>query len=315
MSVMLRRTANNLFWLARYMERLDYVARLLDVAHRMSVLGGTKASSEWRSAIIASGSFEAFDARHDEANPETVTDWLGRDRANPSSLIACLSVARENARAVRGSLTADVWEALNTAFLEAGTLDEGAFAAADLVTTLEWVKRQSTLFNGAYTNTMLRQEPYYFVRLGTFVERADNVVRLLDVKYHVLLPGDAEVGGTIDFYQWISILRAVAARRAYHFLYSERVKPWLVAELLLLRPEMPRSLHACYQQIVAHLDLIAEAQGGRTGPCHQSAGEMLTKLRYGKIDDIFQTGLHEFLTTCVDRSLDLGREIEAFYFS
>ncbi|MCB1883890.1 MAG: alpha-E domain-containing protein [Geminicoccaceae bacterium] len=312
---MLSRTANGLFWLARHMERLDYVARLLDVAQRMSVLGGAKSPSEWTSALAASGSGHAFAAKHGAVTPKAVIDWLARDPDNPSSILSCLATARENARAVRGALTSDMWEALNTAFLDARRFKGGDFEESGLTTTLDWFKMQSLLFNGAYSNTMLRQGPFFFVRLGTFVERADNTARLLDVKYHVLLPSVEEVGGGVDYYQWIAILRAVSARRAYHFVYAERIRPWHVAELLILRQEMPRSLRSCYEQIVAQLDALAEGQGGRVGECHRQAGETHARLRYGRIEAIFQDGLHEFLTESIVRTRALGLEIEDFYFA
>lgn len=312
---MLSRTAGSLYWLARYMERLDYVARLLQVAQRMSALGHSETASEWHSAIAASGSAEGYYAKHAQAEPQLVVDWLARDTDNPSSILCCLAVARQNARAVRGALTVDVWEALNTAFLEARRLPDDAFGPSALNETLDWLKRQATLFTGAYGNTMLRQPAFYFVRLGTFIERADNTARLLDVKYHVLLPRSEEVGGSLDYYHWTAILRAVSARRAYHFIYADRIKPWNVAELLILRPEMPRSLRSCFEQVSLQLDLLAQNYEGRVGECHRLAGELHARVRYGRIEKIFAGGLHEFLTESTDATFELGREIEAFYLT
>jgi uncharacterized alpha-E superfamily protein len=178
---------------------------------------------------------------------------------------------------------------------------------------LEWVKQRSQLFNGAYANTMLRNDAYYFTRLGTFVERADNTARLLDVKYHVLLPRSEGVGGALDYYQWQAILRSVSGLRSYHWVYHDRLKPWLIAELLILRPEMPRSLVSCYDEIVRTLDLLAEAYGGKRGECHRLTGEVYARLRYGRIQDVFQLGLHEFLTEFINRTLILGDEIASLY--
>ena len=169
------------------------------------------------------------------------------------------------------------------------------------------------LFRGAYSSTMLRSDAYWFARLGSHVERADNTARILDVKYHVLLPDYESVGGGLDYHHWTSILRAVSALRAYHWVYRDRVKPWNVAELMILRPEMPRSLRACYDEITSNLDHLGATYGGHYGECHRLAGELHARLRFGRIDNIFQTGLHEFLTEYIDRTLELGDEISDFF--
>ncbi len=240
-------------------------------------------------------------------------DYLVRDADNPSSIYSCLETARRNARAVRTALTVDMWDALNETWYQARQGDRFADGLDDLLGLMEWVKERSLLFNGAYGNTMLRNDAYYFTRLGTFIERADNTARILDVKYHVLLPRGEDVGGAIDYYHWQAILRSVSGLRAYHRVYQDRLKPWLVAELMILRPEMPRSLFSCYDQIARHLDMLADAYGGRRGDCHRTAGELHSRLRFGLIQRIFQAGLHEFLTDFIDQSGILGREINALY--
>jgi uncharacterized alpha-E superfamily protein len=312
---MLSRTADSLFWLARYMERAENIARIMMVGHRMASMARSLGNSgnEWRSTLIAAGCEEGFFAKYTEAEGAAVTDYLVRDPDNPSSIFSCLETARRNARAVRTALTVDMWDALNETWLKARKPDAGTHAPERLMALLEWVKERSLLFNGAYANTMLRNDAYYFTRLGTFIERADNTARILDVKYHVLLPRHEGVGGALDYYHWQAILRSVSALRSYHWVYHDRLKPWLVAELLILRPEMPRSLLSCCEQIVRHLDLLAEAYGGLRGECHRIAGEMHARLRYGRVQDIFQSGLHEFLTEFVDRSVVLGAEISGLY--
>jgi uncharacterized alpha-E superfamily protein len=177
---------------------------------------------------------------------------------------------------------------------------------------LDWVKERSQLFGGAANNTMLRNDAYWFVRLGTFTERADSTARILDMKYNVLLPDYEAIGGTLDYYQWAAILRSVSALRAYHWVYRDRLKPWLIAELLILRPEMPRSLVACLSEIARTLDVLAEAYGVR-GECHRVAGQLHSQLRYGKIEAIFKGGLHEYLTGFIDENALLGREISRQY--
>jgi uncharacterized alpha-E superfamily protein len=312
---MLSRSASNLFWLARYVERMDYLARLLDVAQRMSVLSTSSSVDEWRSAIIAAGCEDGFAALHPQANEDAVVQYLTREAANPSSIMSCLIQARNNARAVRSALSIDVWEAINGAYLDARQFTEATYALDNFPVFIDWVKRQALVFNGAYSNTMLRTDSFYFLRLGTFLERADNTARILDVKYHILLPSFEKVGGSLDYYQWAAILRAVSARRSYHVLYKGRVVPWQVAEMLILRPEMPRSLRACYEQVMQNLDILAGRYEGRVGAPHRHAGEMLARLRYSSVEEIFQTGLHEFLTETIERTLVIGEDVDKFYLS
>ncbi len=304
---MLSRTANNLYWLARYTERMDYVARLLEVGQRMA--GMSRGGEEWRSMLVAAGCEPGFVKKYETISTAAVVDFLFRDPDNPSSVQSCITTARQNARAVRTAITTDMWEALNGTWQESRELFGGGFRPEDLSGATDWVKTRAVLFRGAYSSTMLRSDAYWFARLGSHVERADNTARILDVKYHVLLPDYESVGGGLDYHHWTSILRAVSALRAYHWVYRDRVKPWNVAELMILRPEMPRSLRACYDEITSNLDQLGATYGGRYGECHRLAGELHARLRFGRIDNIFQTGLHEFLTEYIDRTLELGDEI------
>jgi uncharacterized alpha-E superfamily protein len=311
---MLSRTAGTLFWLARYVERAENMARLLDVAMRMSSLphGPSDGPDEWHSAIVAAGCEHSFYAKHERASAETVIDHLARDLDNPSSILACFETARQNGRSVRTALTVDMWEAVNATWLEMRRLPKEEFTPARVGRVLDRVKERSLLFGGAVGATMLRSDAYWFSRLGTFVERADNTARILDVKFHVLLPQAEPVGGSVDYYQWTAILRSVSALRAYHWVYRDRIKPWLVAELLILRPEMPRSLMSCLGEISRQLEVLGQAYGTR-GECHRLAGELEARLRFGRIDAIFQSGLHEFLTDFIDKSTVLGDEIGRHY--
>ncbi len=314
---MLSRTAENLFWLARYKERAENIARLLSVAHRMASLSRSLGSpgNEWHSALIASGCEPGFFARHGEATAEAVLDYLMRDPDNPSSIISCLETARRNARAVRTALTTDMWEAINETWRDGRERRAESLDPERAVAFLEWVKQRSLTFSGAYRDTMLRNDAFWFIHLGTMLERADNTARILDVKYHVLLPETQRVGGSLDYYQWQSILQTVSAKRSYHWIYHDRLKPWLVAELLILRPEMPRSLVSCYATVTEMLASIAEHNGHRRGECHRLAERIHARLQAGRIEDIFQTGLHEYLTEFIDDTAVLGREIGSFYLN
>ena len=310
---MLSRTADSLYWLARELERAESIVRLLDVGIHMSSNPLAEASaSEWHSTVLASGCEPGFYAKYDQATSENVIDFLIRDPDNPSSIFSCIETARQNARAVRTALTSDMWDAVNATWLDARSFQQQDFALHGVRRLLDWVKERSQLFSGAMANTMLRRDGFWFARLGTFIERADNTARILDVKYNILLPDYQSVGGTLDYYQWNAILRAVSARRSYHWIYRTRLQPWSIAELLILRPEMPRSLCSCFNEITWYLDALAEAYGTR-GECHRLAGQMDARLRYGKIDEVFQIGLHEFLTEFIDFNVDLGSEISQQY--
>ncbi len=309
---MLARAADSLFWLARYMERMENLARLIEAAQLMAGLSGE--AEEWKSALTAAGVSKNYYALHDDVTPQTASLYLCCAPENPSSILSCLDKARVNARAMRTALTRDMWDAVNEAWLEARVMGPAHFAPELLPDTLDWVRTVSTRFSGAYQTTMLRNEIYWFTRLGAFLERADNTARILDVKYHLLLPQESSgIGGMLDYYQWTSVLRAVSAVRAYQWVYREEVKPWNVAELLMLRPEMPRSLRNCYDEITSCLDEISKLHGGRRGECHRQAGAIAAELRYGRIADIFQTGLHEHLTALIDRTDELGAQISRFY--
>ncbi|MBD8525120.1 alpha-E domain-containing protein [Pseudomarimonas arenosa] len=305
---MLARIAENLFWLSRYMERADYLARLLQVAGHMSaVRPDADSDSEWQSAIVAAGAKDSFFPER-QANEASVVDYLAFDPANTSSIVSCIETARRNARAVRTALTREMWEAVNGTWLELRDFKRG-LEQDSAIEFLEWVKARVGLFQGVYANTMLRMDGFHFARLGQFLERADNTARLLDVKYHVRLPRVEDVGGVVDYYQWLAILRVVAARRAYRVLFQGKVQPPQVAELLILRPEFPRSLLFCYQRITEHLDRIEGQDPKRVAEAKQAAHGLHVQLRYGSIETVMEQGLHEYLSDIVDRTAELGGEI------
>lgn len=311
---MLARTAENLFWLARYLERADYLARLLQVAGSMSAVRvDADATSEWESAIVASGSRDGFFDKHDEATPAHVVAYLAFDKDNPSSIVNCIETARRNARTVRTALTSDMWEAVNSSWMELRDFDPAAMDDDRLAEFLDWVKARTSLVHGVYASTMLRREGFHFTRIGQFLERADNTARLLDVKYHVRLASPEDVGGVVDYYQWLAILRVVGARRAYRVLFKGRVEPARVAELLILRGEFPRSLAFCFEQITMNLDGIGTNDPALTAEASRLAHTRYSELRFGNIDQIFEDGLHEYLSNVILGCEELGAEIAKGY--
>jgi uncharacterized alpha-E superfamily protein len=313
---MLSRTADNLFWLARYTERADFVARILDATTRFASLptsyGG--AGNTWESALASAGSDETFRGLYTVTNEDTVRDFLAFSAANPSSIRNCLESARTNARAVRTALTTEMWEAINGAWLEFKRFDGRSMSREEFARFLEWVKSLSLLFEGSAHRTMLRNDAYWFTRLGLAMERADNTARIIDVKYHVLLPETERVGGSLDYFQWTTILREVSALTAYHWVYRDSVKPVRVADLLILNRQMPRSLASCYETVVRHLDLIADAYG-RRGPSQRLASATLARLDDLAIEEIFRQGLHEFIEDFIVENNRLGSAVAEQYLT
>jgi uncharacterized alpha-E superfamily protein len=311
---MLSRTADNLYWLSRYVERAEYLARILEVTQRLTTLpiAYSGETNEWESAVATAGCAGAFSADYSEANEETVTEFLCFSTANPSSIRNCFEMARTNARAVRTALTMEMWDAINGTWLQLKRFGNGPTSREEFIRFLRWVQEASLRFDGRAYRTMLRNDAYWFSRLGLYQERADNTARILDVKFHLLLPTNERVGGPLDYFQWAAILRSVSALTAYHWVYKESVKPWLIADLLMLKDEMPRSLASCYGNLVQNLDYIAQAYG-RQGPAQRQARAVRTKLQNSRMDDIFQKGLHEFIGEFISSNNRLGAAITEQY--
>ena len=306
---MLSRSAEDLYWMARYMERAENTARVIEVSNRMSVLPTAEGSESlhWRPALEIGPDPGSFFERYGEATPENVIRYMALDRDNPSSIYCCVRAARENARAERTSITGEMWESLNATWLEIQGLRQESLEAWGFRKFFDWIKERSHLFRGVTVGTMLRDDGFQFIRLGTFLERADNTARILDVKYHVLLPTPQAVGGAVDYYQWGALLRSVGSFTAYRKVYHDAITPPRVAELLILNPAMPRSLRSCCDLTVATLDRLV---GERRLECGRLAAEIHAGLRFGRIEAIFHDGLHEFLDDFVLRNNRLGRQIQ-----
>ncbi len=310
---MLSRTADSLYWLGRYAERAGNVARGLQASLRMASLGGAlgSASQEWQGLVTAAGGKEGFAKKHGAATGEAAIHWLTLDADNPSSIANCIESGRRNARAVRTAVTADMWEAINETWLEFRRMDGGTIQGDRLPGFLDWVKSRTLLFNGAAADTMLRGEAWRFTHLGTMLERADNTARLLDVRHRVFEP-DARQDAAAHA-QCQAVLRAVASLRAYQHVYRARLTPALVAELLILKPELPRSLIACYRRVDQVLDRISIDAGGRRGEANDVVAALHQRLVAAKIDDIVDQGVHAFITEIIGINLALGVQIADTY--
>ncbi|MEM1148955.1 MAG: alpha-E domain-containing protein [Pseudomonadota bacterium] len=301
---MLSRVAENLFWIGRYAERAENIARLADAARRMVTLPeqfGRSATNEWSSVLIAAGARDRLGEDIETAGEDVAIGHLIFDDSNPSSVRNCFKRARENARAVRATLTQESWEALNTAWREMRDLSAEDARGAKLLDVLDWIKAKSAIFRGSTHGTMLRGDGHSFVRMGVAIERIDSTARLLDVKYHVLLPSVDDVGSVEDHYQWLSLLQAASAQRAYFFATQSDVTAKGVAEFLILNQRFPRS-------IVFNLILADEAVKdletfyGQPSLCRDPIRQSVIQMSSLTIDQVFESGLHEFLTDVIEQN-------------
>jgi len=363
---MLSRTADHLFWMARYIERAENTARMLDVTLTTSLLPQSAVQAErgWRAMLGISELQPSFDAVHPTLSVNAVLDFMVRDPGNPSSIAACLQAARENARAVRGSLTTDVWETHNYTWLQLQSQLREGLLERDPKQFFEWVKFRSHLTRGVTIGTMLKDEAFYFTRLGTFLERADNTARILDVKFHDLgdeagaaaagepardprstgdtqvpapavvapspsptqfqtqsqtqsqsqspavapAPGSGAVGSPqyLDYYYWAAVLRSVSAFEIYRRVYRDVITPMRVAELLILRRDMPRSLAASVDEVCGNLEQVKNDRSGETA---RRAGLLRAELQFGRVEELLANGTHAFLTRFLERVNDIGHRI------
>ena len=292
---MLSRTADHLYWMARYTERAENVARMLDVNSRMSLLPQTPEQIEqgWGAVLGINGLQDAYRDLHGTVTPEKVVRYMVFDRDNPSSIYSCLYASRENIRAVRGSVTSEMWEMQNSTWLEFRALKPEKVLGSDIGEMFEWVKHRSHLSRGVTVGTMLQDEAFRFIRLGSFLERADNTARILDVKYQAIELGAKEGDAAAEYYQWSALLRSVSGFEAYRKVYRDLITPRRVAELLVLRADMPRSLARSMKEVYTNLCEVANSQSGET---ERRGGELYSSLRFGRIEDIFDVGLHDYLT-------------------
>ena len=316
---MLSRVANSLYWMSRHIERAENTARLLDVTYRMSLLPyrilepGQSWAEPWALPLVITGVATAYYERYPGTlSPEDVLRFMVLDSANPSSIYACIQSARENARTARGTITSEMYEDINAFWLELRDHDYDGLRTRGVSGFFEWVKTRSHQFRGVTFGTSLRDEGYSFIRLGTFSERADNTARLLDVKYHTLLPSAADVGGAVDYYQWGALLRSLSAFDSYRKVYRDVITPMRVAELLVLRDDVPRSLHACMNEIYEILRDVCDASSREP---ERLAGEIHAQLHYGRTEQIITFGLHEYLMSFLGKLSLLNDEVNRHFLA
>ena len=298
-TIMLSRVAHSLYWMSRYIERAENVARLLDVNLQFLADFQDVAPTElntWESLILSSGEEELFADLHATTDSHTVTEFLAFDLRNPGSILSSVYAARENARMIRDQISLEMWETINELYL---------FLTANRTTDV-WeaspqeffakINRASHLFQGLTASTYSRSEGWEFIEFGKYLERADKTTRILDVKYHILLPSATDVGGALDTAQWQAVLRSASALEAYRRYYVREILAWKAAEFLVFSDSFPRSLHFCAAQIDEFLRRILGETGTRPrSPAARASRRLLADLQSLTITDVLDQGLHEFL--------------------
>lgn len=310
---MLGRTANDIFWMSRYLERAENTARLLEAGFRMALTRGAEAASEeWRSVITTLGKNLSYSAKYEDFSGQKVCNFVLRDPDNGDNVLSMFEVARNNARQSRSSITQEVWEAVNEGFMQLREKLKRSVRENDLGEVLAAIRRNATLVRGATYGSMLRNETYNFARAGTFLERADNTARILDVKYYLLLPSLAYIGTSLDTSQWDTVLRSVSGERAYHWLNSGRMEPKSITDFLILDRRFPRSLAFCYGQLRENLVSLA-SQHGEEGKSNRIICEADQRLGETPIGDILNRGLHQFLLQFIADNQALASAIAQDY--
>lgn len=301
---MLSRTADHLYWMSRYLERAENTARFLEVANRLSLTSGDR-DSIWQPVLTIAGGLEDYRAARGTVSRNGVLSWAVLEPGNPSSILQSLRFARENAHAVRSVIPNELWESVNASWLDMRGMDGTRLADQGLTAFCDWVKERAHLCRGISYGTMVRDEPYHFLRLGTFLERADNTARLLGVRAKGVT-ADSRGNNPIDQLHWAAVLRSVGAFKAYRTLLKSEINPAGAAEMLILMHEMPRSLHACMDMVSDILGILAQGY-----ECTRLAGAAHAALHWGRLDTLLGRGLDRFVERFLIDNNALGAQIHA----
>ncbi|MDD9922301.1 MAG: alpha-E domain-containing protein [Boseongicola sp.] len=306
---MLGKTANGLFWMYRYIERAENIARLIETGQRIALTRLNQSDDEWRSILQSAGAEYGFDDTYSELTKDNAIDWMLRSTSNPSSILSCVAAARQNARLVRTAITGDVWEAMNAGHMKAKNMLARKVNESELPVTLRRLREHTAMVRGTTHGTMLRNEIYDFCRLGTFLERADNTARILDVKYYVLLPSSSAVGTSLDNIQWETILRSLSARGGFRMTYGANAGPREIAKFLILDQRMPRSLAFCTSKLCSNLSYLSNEMPDAC-KAMETAEKLRDTLNAASVDRILDEGLHEFLQEAQMQFANIAQQIE-----
>lgn len=306
---MLGKTANGLFWMSRYLERAENTARLIETGQRLALTRTNARDDEWSSVLLSASMLQGYEAAGHELTRDSAINWMLRDTSNPSSIRSCIEAARQNARTVRTAITGEVWEAINATYMMSCDLLARKVSERDLPETLRRLRQNTALVRGMVHGTMMRNESYDFLRIGTFLERADNTARILDVKYYVLLPSVSAVGTSIDNVQWESILRSVSARGGFRMQYGGTGGPKEIAHFLILDERLPRSLAFCAAKLESNLRQL-NRRVTRPFPSQRKVAHLQRAYLSHQVGEIFDYGLHEFIQKVIGQLSEIAQQIE-----
>lgn len=308
---MLSRTASNIYWMARNLERAENITRLLDVTHNMALMPNSKGGQqELLAPLTITGRLDQFREQHDKVSTEALMEFFLFDELNDGSIFSCIQAARGNAHSVRDNLSSEAWESINTTWLELRHRRQKGTSHEGVKGLLEWVKQRSHEFRGAAYGTMLHNNAFHFMRLGTFIERADNTARILRVKLEVMT-SQRDNNQAIDFYQWNALLQSLGAYEAYHYSYTGGLSARNVTELLTLSAELPRSLRYC---VGAIMNLLSAIEGNQGLAAKRLCAELHARLEYGEVEFILDFGLQDYLNDLLRRIHNIGDEIHRSYW-
>jgi uncharacterized alpha-E superfamily protein len=312
---MLSRVADSIYWMSRYVERAENMARFVSANFTLELDAPVSGDSAWEALVSTTGDQADFAARYGSVSGENVIRFLTMDAKNPNSVLSCLGAARENARSVRESISSEMWEELNAFYLKVRDVAASAMNVDRAQEFCEAVKQSSHLFNGITDGTMSRNEAWHFIRLGRSLERGDKTSRLLDVKYYILLRSAADVGTAIDDIQWAALLRSASGYEMYRKKHG-RIAPFSIVQFLLLDPEFPRAVRFCLNQARESLHLITGTpQGSFRNPPERLLGQLCSELAYTQVDEVIGRGLHEYVDDLQTRLNRLGSGIHETFFA
>jgi uncharacterized alpha-E superfamily protein len=321
---MLRRVADNLFWAARYLERAEWRARLVDVNYHLLIESPPRASEPWAPLLAITGDRDDFDQRYPTRDEASVLAFLTFDAHNPSSIKSCVFSARENARALRNRISSELWLEINTLYLDAQSWSAELLNVSGVYGFFEDLRDRFYQIAGIVRNTLPRDIGYDFLTIGTMLERTDNVTRLLDSKYHFLLPRLEAEGGTIDLLQWAAMLRSASALEAYRHVYGNTIVVSQIVQLLLFDSTFPRSACFCADRMeealrrVVKAEAVEQAQFSQTQSQSQSSSSkqgteiienLVKNLRSSAADGVIRKGLHDYLMELQDECAAIGADL------
>jgi uncharacterized alpha-E superfamily protein len=312
---MLSRVADSIYWMSRYVERAENVARFIDVNHKLMLDSAGGLDRQWQPVVNITGDDAYFASRYKEASEANVVQFLTFDRENSNSILSCLRAARENARSIREIISSEMWEQINAFYLAIKTASEGGLDFKLPLDFFSRIKQDSHLFAGITDATMTHNEAWHFCRMGRKLERADKTSRILDVKYFVLLRSSADIGSPFDEVQWAAVLRSASAYEMYRKTHGA-IAPKPIVQFLLFNNEFPRSIRFCLNAALESLRAISGDSGpGPKSPPEKLLGKLCSDLEYASVDEIVATGLHEYLDGLQNRINQAGLGIHERFFA